>query len=276
MTNHRIEVPSDLLVFYEELADLQDRLLQSLPREEAAVNEEQIHGFLQQQRFWLQVLPFPLNPARFMEDFRAVSEFVVEKRPQTKESIAMLNELVGSLNLEEIAQKALWLDLDYLYLAVEGSEASSELFLFLVENAIRPQLRAWSEKLPELKEKDHWNQSYCPVCGQNAIISRLRPGDGQRSMFCGHCFTEWEYRHMICPYCNNDDHQTIDILSIEDDRFDLIYTCGKCKGYIKTLNERQGGKAGNLFVEGARTFFLDLLAEREGYHNQQSKRDSLN
>lgn len=276
MTNRRIEVPDDLLQFYEELAALQDRLLQSITQEEAAVNEEQMLSFTQQQRFWLQLLPFPLNPARFLEDFRAVSEFVVEKRPQTKESVAALNELVGNLDLKEIAEKALWFDRDYLSQAAEGGGASSELLLFLVENAIRPQLRAWAEKLPELKDKDNWNQSHCPVCGQNAIISRLRPGDGQRSMFCGHCFTEWEFRHLMCPYCHNNDHQTIDILSIEDDRFDLIYACSKCRGYIKTLNERQGGKAGNLFVEGARTFFLDLLAEREGYHNQQPKRDSLN
>ncbi|NPV92234.1 MAG: formate dehydrogenase accessory protein FdhE [Firmicutes bacterium] len=277
MAEHNFDSTSgDLAAFYDQIIDLQDRLLELHPRIEAYINEEQMNEFLGKKRFWMQLLPFPLDPVRFNQDYLETAGFIIEARPKVVGSISAISALVGRLPIEELAEKALRLDMEYLAKTAEDGGVPAELFVFMLQNAIRPQIRAWAEGLPKLNDRDNWQQPYCPVCGQEAIISRIRPGDGQRSLFCGHCFTEWDYRHLACPHCGNDEHESINIIEIEGDRFNTIYACNKCRGYVKTLNERHGGKAGNLFTEGARTFYLDMLAEREGYNNRRINKDSFN
>ncbi|MDH7479488.1 MAG: formate dehydrogenase accessory protein FdhE [Syntrophomonadaceae bacterium] len=276
MTNRGIEAPEDLIGFYEDLTRLQDELVQTVPRGEICISEEKMQDFSQNQLFWLQLLPFPLDAERFLSDLKQISDFVIRNRPQSQPEIAAIVKSIEAVAVSELAQRALWLDHLYFAEMAEERRLSPGLLVFLAENAIRPQLRAWTEGLVRYVSEEIWRQPHCPICGQAAIISRLRPGDGQRVMFCGHCFSEWTFRHMMCPHCGNSDHESISIISVEDDRFNLIYGCNRCKGYLKTLNERQGGKAGHLFVEGARTFYLDLLAAREGYQNPELKRASLN
>ena len=268
MSSNSSIAPDELVVFYEQLVSMQDQLTQQYPRITVSINEDQMMGFLQQKRFWLQLVPFSLDSEMFLKDYRETAGFILKSRPQIKDAIGKMNDVIEHLHPDVIAEKALQLDKEFLLQTALEQGLSPDLFIFMLQNAMRPQLRAWAESLPKLHDRENWQQPYCPVCGQAAIISRIRPGDGQRSLFCGHCFTEWEYRHLCCPHCGNDDHQSINIISMENDRFNLIYACDKCHGYMKTLNERQGGgKAENLFTEGARTFYLDLLAEREGYHN---------
>lgn len=273
--SHQIEVPADLIEFYTRLSLLQDHLVGEIEIDTPVIGEEEIRKYLEEQQCWLQAADFPLNASQFAEHFLRIASFIEENRPHVREEISALAFAFNQLPLVEVAEKALWLDRGYFRNRAKEHNCSPELFLFLVENAIRPQLRAWANCLSNYINEENWRQPFCPVCGQRAIIARLRAGDGHRFLFCGHCFTEWEYRHLVCLYCGNDDHHTINIISIEGDSFNLIYACEKCRGYIKTLNERKGGQAGNLFVEGARTFYLDVIAEREGYFNQELKPGSL-
>ena len=274
MSNH-IDVPAELIDFYTRLSILQDNLTAEICMDALSIGEEEIKKYLEGQQCWLQAMSFPLDVSRFAEHFERVSRFIEENRPHVRQEILELNTLFKQLPAEEAAEKALWLDRGYFRSRAKEHDCSPELLLFLVENAIRPQLRAWASQLSNFINEENWRQPFCPVCGQRAVIARLRAGDGHRFLFCGHCFTEWEYRHLVCLYCGNDDHHTINIISIEGDSFNLIYACEKCRGYIKTLNERKGGQAGNLFVEGARTFYLDVIAEREGYFNKELKTGSL-
>jgi FdhE protein len=63
------------------------------------------------------------------------------------------------------------------------------------------------------------------------------------------------------------EHTNLGILRLGDADVRWVETCERCKGYIKTVDERKLPEGELVFpvVEEAATLHLDLLAEREGY-----------
>jgi len=72
---------------------------------------------------------------------------------------------------------------------------------------------------------------------------------------------------LACACCGTPDRQALGVLRLEDADARWIETCERCKGYIKTVDERKlpDGETVVPVVEEAATLHLDLLAEREGY-----------
>jgi len=107
----------------------------------------------------------------------------------------------------------------------------------------------------------------CPCCGSAPSVARLRRADGLRHLTCGLCGTEWQAMRLACACCGTPDRQALGVLRLEDADARWIETCERCKGYIKTVDERKlpDGETVVPVVEEAATLHLDLLAEREGY-----------
>ena len=63
------------------------------------------------------------------------------------------------------------------------------------------------------------------------------------------------------------DRESLGVLRLDDADPRWVETCERCKGYIKTVDERKLPEGETVFpvVEEAATLHLDLLAEREGY-----------
>jgi FdhE protein len=107
----------------------------------------------------------------------------------------------------------------------------------------------------------------CPACASPPSVARLRRADGRRVLTCGLCGTEWEMVRLACAWCGVSDREALGTLRLDDAGARWIETCERCKGYIKTVDERRlpEGEAVCAVVEEAATLHLDLLAEREGY-----------
>jgi FdhE protein len=272
-----IEIPEELLSFYTQLASLQDEMYTKVSLPETPVSENEIQQHQRERKSWIQLLKFPQITEGFQHNLQEIVDFTINFRPQIKEQIEAIMAAVKDEDPLELIQKTLWLDAYYFENLSEKRNLSAGVLVFLMENALRPYLRAWGQGLLKHLDKEQWLRPYCPICSQKADISRLRQGDGSRMLFCSHCFTEWQYRHLFCPHCENDDPMTLNIITIEGNDLDQIYTCDKCKGYLKTINEKkQGFESNNMLVESARTFFLDMLADREGYTNPSADRAQLN
>lgn len=271
-----IEVPEELIGFYSRLDALQDELFAGVSLPDSMVEKNHLQQHYEEQMFWLQILKFPEVTLGFQHNLTAIAEFTKEGRPEIREKIDAIIEAITGENVEELIERTLWLDTQYFDSLANQKYLSAGLLVFLTENALRPFLRAWGQQLMKYFDKDKWQSPNCPVCGQKARISRLRQGDGSRIMFCSHCFAEWQYRHLYCPHCNNEDPMTLNIVTIEGDDIYQLFTCEKCKGYLKTINERKQPVVESMLVESARTFFLDMLAEREGYANPSMDRNELN
>jgi formate dehydrogenase accessory protein FdhE len=107
----------------------------------------------------------------------------------------------------------------------------------------------------------------CPACGSSPSIARLRRADGRRLLTCGLCGSEWEAARLTCAYCGTPDRTALGVLRLDDADARWVETCERCKGYIKTVDERKLAEGEMVLpvVEEAATLHLDLLAEHEGY-----------
>jgi len=148
----------------------------------------------------------------------------------------------------------------------EGNDESLfDLLSLFVEESLRPALEILAEKYKDTIEKSEWSEGYCPLCGREPKIGELREDEGFRYLFCNQCGLEWNYRRVKCPFCGNEDQQTLAYFTIEDEEKYRVDVCNKCNRYIKTIDFRKTREKANLDVEDIATLHLDVLANEEGY-----------
>ncbi|HOG08797.1 MAG TPA: formate dehydrogenase accessory protein FdhE, partial [Syntrophales bacterium] len=110
-----------------------------------------------------------------------------------------------------------------------------------------------------------WDEGYCPICGREPKIGQIRDEEGRRCLFCSQCGYEWTFRRIKCPFCGNDEQQSLAYFTIEDEERYRVDVCNVCKRYLKIVDFRQTQETPNLDVEDIATLHLDMLATEEGY-----------
>ncbi len=110
----------------------------------------------------------------------------------------------------------------------------------------------------------------CPFCGEPPLLAILRPeGDGgKRSLLCGRCFTEWEFRRLLCPNCGEENQQKLAVYTAEEFPHIRVEACDTCRAYLKSIDLTRNGLAVPEVDELA-SLSLDLWAAAQGYHRIQ-------
>ena len=85
----------------------------------------------------------------------------------------------------------------------------------------------------------------CPLCGALPVLGILRPeGDGaKRSLLCGFCSTEWNYRRLLCPHCNESDETKLPVFIADQFPHIRTETCDTCRTYLRTIDLSKDGHA---------------------------------
>ena len=161
--------------------------------------------------------------------------------------------LENGLILEDIAKK---MNMEY------------SLFYFLVNSSFSPFISRYAHMVLEKINRENWLKGYCPVCGARPFIGKLEEETGRKWLLCSLCYSEWPFKRLACPYCENEDQESLRFFF--DEKSDSqgahrIDVCDKCKGYIKTIDIRKLGNKVNLFVENLATLELDIVAGKEGF-----------
>jgi FdhE protein len=106
----------------------------------------------------------------------------------------------------------------------------------------------------------------CPFCNRKPALGVLRQqGDGgRRSLVCGVCLTEWEFRRLICPGCGQEDHAKLPVYTAAELPYIRVECCDNCKTYIKCIDLTKNGLAEPLVDELA-SVPLNLWAQEHGY-----------
>ena len=114
---------------------------------------------------------------------------------------------------------------------------------FLARVLVQPyaQFLARRERLTE----PHATRAECPFCGEKPLSAVLRPeGEGgKRSLICSLCFTEWEFRRLLCPNCGEEDHQRLPIYTAEEFPHVRVEACDTCRFYLKAIDLTRDGLA---------------------------------
>ncbi|NPV26350.1 MAG: formate dehydrogenase accessory protein FdhE [Firmicutes bacterium] len=273
--NPPVVMPVELIEFYQALIKLQTEIGELLVKPQWQIDEAQAFQHQYQGKPWLEIVHLGIEPPVFARVWRQMAEFLAEQRPPVREEIERILATQNELDFGELATRAVQQDEGYLAGKAARLGVNSSLFFLLAEHAVRPFMRGAALVLAPYIDQERWLKDVCPVCGKKASISKLREEDGKRVMFCPHCSTEWLYRHLACPQCGNDDHQSIRFFTVEGYDAHQVYVCEKCKGYIKTYDEKKGGPLNNIELEDVKTIYLDMLAEREGYVNDSLQKKLL-
>jgi FdhE protein len=106
----------------------------------------------------------------------------------------------------------------------------------------------------------------CPFCNRKPALGVLRQqGDGgRRSLLCGFCLTEWEFRRVICPGCGQEDHAKLPVYSAAELPHIRVECCDACQTYIKSIDLTKNGLADPMVDELA-SVPLNLWAQEHGY-----------
>jgi FdhE protein len=141
----------------------------------------------------------------------------------------------------------------------------SGLFYFLAIQVLSPFLESYACKLKDDIDLSSWTKGTCPVCGKEPVIAKLEKGTGSRWLFCSFCHSEWLFKRLLCPFCENDDQESLRYFYVENEEAYRVDVCDKCKRYTKTVDTRKIDREINLFVEDLATLSLDIIAEKEGF-----------
>jgi FdhE protein len=124
---------------------------------------------------------------------------------------------------------------------------------------------------PEGGAEVHGTPSFCPLCSSRPLAGVLRPlGDGgKRSLLCSLCATEWDYRRILCPACEEESVDKLPIYVAEETDHVRVEACDTCRHYIKTIDLTKTGRAVPVVDELA-AIPLSLWAMENGYTKVRS------
>lgn len=104
-------------------------------------------------------------------------------------------------------------------------------------------------------------QSTCPFCFEKPVVAVLRP---ERTLLCGRCFTEWQFRRMLCPGCGEEDKDKLPVFTSPEFPQVRIEACETCRHYIKAVDLTRDGRA-IPEVDEIAALPLDLWAKEQNY-----------
>jgi FdhE protein len=180
----------------------------------------------------------------------------------------------GSIDPQRLFGEAFVQHTDHLAEIALQSAVDVELLSTLAAQAVAPLLRAYAERLLPLvqrlddgsPETTLWQQGYCPICGGWPVLAELRGIELAQYLRCAACGSGWRSRRLFCPYCGNDDHHSLHMLTIEDEQRFRISVCARCQGYLKIGNAFDPPPAELLAIDDVASLHLDVAAIERGYH----------
>ena len=153
-----------------------------------------------------QGLPM-LSPEVLAVDGEALGELcdeivsiLAERRPEQADAFAAVRAWLAR-ERERLGTRAV----EYLREGHIGEGDEADLLAFIFDTALHPFLRASALPLAPLLEGRAWYRGVCPACGGEPDFAALDRRGGRRRLFCPRCDTEWTFRRVGCPFCDNDD-----------------------------------------------------------------------
>ena len=264
-----VALPEGYVDFYKNLESWQNEQQIKLNQEYVAEKINLNKLLANSSKPVVNSINFKIDAAKYKSLYLELLLFLKENRPEIKASMTKINEHIDQLDFELLSAQLLADNQEYFLELANRLEVPHELLFFTVDHALRPLLRLYAKPYyGDFVTEDFLPvnaPNICPFCGCKSHFSRLRSEDNQRFMFCDRCFTEWIVRYLYCVHCGNDEPGTISYISLENDVAYQIYTCDKCKGYLKSYDEREAGKMTDLFIANIETIYLDMLAQEKGY-----------
>ena len=173
----------------------------------------------------------------------------------------------GRVSLKDLIKAAIGGDAEHLERLSDAENVEQEVLFFLARETGRPLFELCAAQVRAEEDLEEYAGGSCPVCGNLPALAKLGRAEGQRTLWCAFCGTEWRYPRLQCPFCSNDDHDALQYIFFDEEMPYRVDVCERCKRYVKTVDERKipETKEVNLPEIHMVTLDLDVIAEQEGY-----------
>ncbi len=156
-----------------------------------------------------------------------------------------------------------------------ASQMKPETLCFILEQAFKPFLGWLAHGMADHLAAITWDKGYCPVCGSYPATSYLKKAEesgeylvaqsGQRWLHCGVCGHEWRLHRVHCPYCDNEDSDTLEYLSDAQAAHEKLYVCKQCNKYLTCLDTAELVEKPLSELIGFELLHLDMIAQQKGF-----------
>ena len=136
---------------------------------------------------------------------------------------------------------------------------------FILDQMMKPFIEKSMEGMKSLIQNLPWHKGYCPLCGSFPELSFLRGDEGQRWLRCALCGHEWRFMRTMCPFCENDDHEKMELYFVEGREYEGAELCHKCNRYIMNIDMRKCTEEVVTEVAAIGMLYLDILAQGKGF-----------
>lgn len=138
---------------------------------------------------------------------------------------------------------------------------------YIVFQAIKPLYEKYREIYEKFFSEGKWLQPYCFLCGTFPNMAIINDEGGKRYLYCGMCEASWYYPKLKCPFCGNENQDSLVRIEFEDDKVYSIDACNVCRRYIKVVDRRQKEEGFVFDIEDVLSVHMDMAAEKEGFIN---------
>jgi FdhE protein len=247
--------------FYRGLLEIQSETEEKAALPEIKLDKDEITRRLESGRSIIGYEDFVLDRELANNTFRRIAQLMAEY-PE------ILGPVPESLLAADVMLQPAWIQAWFKGKDISGQEMADAhplLLATLVQLTLRPFLIGYAQALKENIRQEKWRKSRCPVCGAKPEFAYLEKEVGARWCLCSACATEWFFRRMQCPYCDNADGAALSFLASDDGLYRL-YLCEQCKSYLKAIDLRKTTRDVVMAVESLTTVAMDAQAQEKGYH----------
>jgi FdhE protein len=254
--NELFDILGEILILREEYRHKMKKML--FPLDEKLISKKLTGG--------LPLLDFSTGDFDFTlpkDYFLRLLEVAEKRMPgETKEFVRQINE--GEIDFADVIRNSFDSATDEQFVS-DVEEDTFDLIELFVEESLRPALENFAEIYGEIIGSSDWSEGYCPICGKEPKIGELKGDEDRRFLFCNQCGFEWNFSRIKCPFCGNEEQQTLAYFTVEGEERYRVDVCNVCKRYVKMVDSSDFKEKLNLDVEDIATLHLDMLAAEEGY-----------
>lgn len=251
---------ADFYDFHQTVFRLQHEAKAQIAATLEMLDQEVLRARVRQGLPQLSFAQLPLEAESFSRLATEIAQALVQYNPELA---------TGTDSLEKVDWPSLAVRRFEQGMVNEGREKAPEeaeisLGETAVDLALQPYLEWAADQVMPHVDQDRWKRGYCPVCGGAPDFAVLVEETGARHLLCSRCRSQWLYKRLECPFCNNTDHTKLFYYPSEDKIYRL-YVCQVCKHYLKAIDLRKATRRVVLAAEPLLTIAMDLAAQEHGY-----------
>ena len=254
----------EILDFYKRVKEAQEELKASLKIDPIQLKKEWKDLLAKQGFSLLQREDFPLDTEASVTLFQTLCQIGKDANPYMAEQVKKIEEILDTkkIDLKELLKQGIK-EQRFEQIADEFG-LDKKVFLFLIQTSAKPSIEAGVDQLRSELDPETWLKGYCPICGSLPSLGLLKDEVGKRYLLCSYCGYQWRIDRLVCPFCNNKEHQSLHYLFAEGEEAYRIDLCEKCHQYMKTIDLRKIEES-DPSLEDLATLHLDVLASQKGY-----------